>query len=74
MQPNLQKKRAEAVASLIFIKVKWNEDIKGWTCADGKKQWEMINKEDMASPTVSTYSVFITTEVDKHEGWQLTMI
>jgi hypothetical protein len=52
----------------MFLKEKRNGDIKGRACADGRKQWKTINKEDAASPTVATESVFTTAAIEAHEG------
>ena len=42
--------------------------IKAQGCADGQKQRDKIMKQESASPTVATESVFITAVVDAHEG------
>ena len=59
--------------SLMFLKEKRNVDIKGCACADGRKKWEIMKKEDGASPTVSTESVFITAVMYAHEGWYVAI-
>ena len=64
----MKKQREKAVASLIFMKEKRTEDIKGRSCADRSNQWGKINKEDAASTMAVTESVLITEVVDEHGG------
>jgi hypothetical protein len=59
--------RVKALSSLIFLKEKASGEIKGRTCINGAPQREYIKKEDAASPTVATDSVFITGAIDAHE-------
>ena len=58
----------EALAYLMFLKQKRCGRIKARGCADGRKQRDKITKQESASPTVATESVFITAVVDAHEG------
>ena len=60
--------RSGAVSYLMFLKEKRNGHIKGCTCVDIRKQQDTIKKEDAASLTVATESVFITAAVYAHEG------
>ena len=62
-----REERIKALSSLIFLKEKSNGDIKGRTCINGAPQREYIKKEDAASPTVATDSIFITGTIDAHE-------
>jgi hypothetical protein len=57
----------KALSSLIFLKEKANGDIKSQMCVNGAPQRACIKKEDAASPTVMTDSVFITGAIDAHE-------
>ena len=50
----------EALAYLMFLKQKRCGTIKTRGCADGRKQRDKITKQESASPTVATESVFIT--------------
>jgi hypothetical protein len=52
----------------MFLKEKRNGEIKGHACADRRKQCKTINKEDAASPTMATESVFIPAAIKAHEG------
>jgi hypothetical protein len=63
-----RQQRIEALGSLMFLKEKRNGEIKGRACADGRKQRKKINREDAASPTVATKSVFITAVIESHKG------
>ena len=56
------------MASIIFLKEKYNRDIKGRALVDGRKHQEIINKEKDYSTTVATESVFLTAAVNSHEG------
>ena len=60
-----QQKRA--LASLMFLKEKRDGTVKGRACAVGTSQREYIKKEDAASPTAATESVFITSVIAAHE-------
>ena len=56
-----REERTKALSTLIFLKEKETlGDIKGRTCVNGAPQREYIKKEDAASPTVATDSLFIT--------------
>ena len=57
----------QALGYLMFLKRKRCGKIKGRGCADGRKQRAYIEKEDSASPTVATDSVFITAVIDALE-------
>ena len=60
--------KQEALAYLMFLKRKRCGKIKGRGCADGRKQRAYTSREDAASPTVATESVFLTTVIDALEG------
>ena len=63
-----EEQRLKAIASLMFLKEKRDGEIKGRTCADGRKQREEFSKEDATSPTVSTESIFLTALIEALEG------
>jgi Reverse transcriptase (RNA-dependent DNA polymerase) len=63
-----QQERKRAMESLIFLVEKKDGRIKARACANGSTQREYIDKEDAASPTVATESIFITAAVDALEG------
>ena len=50
--------RKKALTSLIFLKEKNTGEIKSRTCINGAPQREYISKEEAASPTACTDSVF----------------
>ena len=56
----------------MFLKDKYNGDIKGQAWSDGTKQQEMINKEEKASPTDTTEIILITAAADENEGRNVT--
>ena len=58
----------EALAYLMFLKHKRGGTIKARGCAGGRKQRDKIMKQESASPSVATESVFIAAVVDTHEG------
>ena len=73
MKPKYSKdltteQRREALAYLMFLRQKRCGTIKAQGCADGRKQRDKIMKQESASPTVATESVFTTAVVDAHEG------
>jgi hypothetical protein len=53
----------KALSSLLFLKEKRCKKIKGRACVNGAPQRAYIPKEDAASPTVSTESIFITSAI-----------
>ena len=62
-----KEQRARAISSLVFLKEKRDGTIKGRACAIGTPQCAYIKKEDAASPTCATESVFITSVVDAYK-------
>ncbi|KAL7502164.1 hypothetical protein ACHAWX_000477 [Stephanocyclus meneghinianus] len=62
-----REERIKALSLLIFLKEKANGDKKSRTCVNGAPQQAYIKKEDAASPTVMTDSVFITGAIDAYE-------
>jgi hypothetical protein len=66
--------KQEALAYLMFLKQKRCGKIKGRGCADGRKQRAYTSREDAASPTVATESVFLTTVIDALEGRDVAVI
>jgi hypothetical protein len=66
--------KQEALAYLMFLKRKRCGKIKGRGCADGRKQRAYTAREDAASPTVATESVFLTTMIDAMEGRDVAVI
>ena len=63
-----REQRRNALSSLIFLKEKASGEIKSRTCINGAPQRAYINKEDAASPTVTTDGVFITGAINAHEN------
>ena len=59
--------RERAMESLIFLVEKGDDKIKARTCANGSVQRTYISKEEAASPTVATESIFLTSVVDAKE-------
>jgi hypothetical protein len=62
-----QEQRKKALSSLIFLKEKSTGEIKSRTCINGAPQRDYISKEDAASPTASTDSVFMVGAINAHE-------
>ena len=64
------EQRAKAVSSLLFLKKKRDGELKSRMCANGSKQrtYDGYDKNDAASPTAATESVFITGVIDALEG------
>jgi len=60
--------RVQALSTVVFMKEKRDGKIKTRSCVNGAPQREYIKKEDAASPTVHTDSVFITAAISAHEG------
>jgi hypothetical protein len=51
----------------MFLKQKWDRNIKGRTVAGGNKHQDYISKEDASSPTVNTESVLFSCIIDAEE-------
>ena len=47
--------------------------IKGWGCADGRKQRAYTAKEDAASPTVATEAIFLTAVINTIKGQEVAV-
>ena len=60
--------KAKALSSLLFLKEKRCGKIKGRACINGAPQRAYIPKEEEASPTVSTESMFITAAIVASKG------
>jgi len=57
------------LSSLMFLKKKRDSLVKAQMCADGRKQMDgNWAKQGTTSPTVATELVFITADIDAHEG------
>ena len=57
----------KALSSLMFFKEKRDGKLKSRHCVDGSSQREYISKEEAASPTVATESVFTTAAISAFE-------
>ncbi len=62
-----REQQMQALSSLLFLKEKRSGDIKGRACVNRAPQWAYIQKDDAASPTVSTESTFITALIAAKE-------
>ncbi len=69
-----REERAKALSSLLFLKEKRSGKIKVWACINRVPQRAYIPKEDAASPTVSTKSVFIASAIAASEKRHLRCI
>ena len=63
-----RKERVTALSTVVFMKEKRDGKLKTRSCVNGSSQREYIKKEDAASPTVATDSVFITGTINAHEN------
>jgi hypothetical protein len=63
----MQEDQMKALSLLLFLKEKRTRKVKGRACINGAPQEAYIAKEDAASPTVSTESVFITSAIAASE-------
>jgi hypothetical protein len=52
----------------MLLKEKRCGKIKGRGCADRRKQWEYLTKEETSSLTVAIESVMLSCTIDAHEG------
>jgi hypothetical protein len=68
------KKKQEALESMMFLKEKWDETIKGRACTDGRKQRETAVPGAATSPTAAVESVMITATIDAHKGRDVVVV
>jgi hypothetical protein len=68
------EQKQEALAYLMFLKQKRCGKSKGRGCADGRKQRAYTAREDAASPTVATESIFLMAVIDALEGRDVAII
>ena len=66
-QRPVRRREGGSLESFMFLKEKRDGKIKGRTCADGRKQRETSEKQDVTSPTVALESVLLTSTVDAYE-------
>ena len=52
----------------MHVKHKRDDSKKALLCADGRKQWLTMRKEETTSPTVCTDSIFITAAIEATEN------
>ena len=64
----MQKERARAMESLLFVMEKRDGRIKGRFCANGSTQSKYVDRDEAASPTVTTESIFITSVIYTKQG------
>jgi hypothetical protein len=57
-----------ALSSLIYLKEKWNGDVKRRSCANRSVQQNHVAKEEGALPMVGLKSVFATAAIDTKEN------
>ena len=57
-----------ALESIMTVKEKRDESLKGRFCADSRKQRGTMEKDESTSPTVAMDSVFITAAMEAAEG------
>ena len=58
------KERKRAMESLLFVVEKRDGRVKARFCANGSTQREYMDRDETASPTVMTESIFITSVID----------
>jgi hypothetical protein len=69
-----REQKKEALAYLMFLKRKRCRKVKERGCADGWKQRAYTSREDAASPTVATESVFLTAVIDAMENRDVAVV
>jgi hypothetical protein len=62
------EEKAKAMNGIMFLAEKHDKRIKGQFVYNGKPSRAWHDREDTASPTVSTESLFITAAIDAHEN------
>ena len=62
------QERKRAMESLMFLVEKRDKSIKARTVANGSTQRPYTPKEEAASPTAATYSIFVTATIDAKQN------
>jgi hypothetical protein len=62
------EQRRRALESIVHVNHKRDDSKKARLCADGRKQRLTMRKDETASPTVGTDSVFITAAIEAAEN------
>ena len=57
-----------ALKYLMFLKEKWCGKVKGWGCADGRKQLLYKSKEETSLPTIWVESLFLSSMINAKEN------
>ena len=68
------EQRGKILPSHMFVVKKRDGVTKARIVADGNQQRGHVTKEESSSPTVSTESVLLTSNVDAHEGREVAVI
>ena len=63
-----QNEKRSALKYLMFLKEKRCGKVKGWGCADGRKQRLYKSKEETSSPTVWVESLFLSNMINAKEN------
>jgi hypothetical protein len=63
--------RMKVLSSLLFLKAKRTGKVKGRACINGAPQRVYISKEEVALPTMSTESIFITAVIAANKKRQV---
>ena len=67
------EQRKKSLEYLMFLKLKSDEvKIKGRGCADGRKHWYWLSKEDTSSQTVSTEGIMLSYMIGAMKGRELS--
>jgi hypothetical protein len=69
-----EEEKKGALSWLIFLKEKWNGDVKAQSCANGSVQQNHVAKEEAALPTGGLKSVFATAAIDAKENSKVVTI
>ena len=62
------QERPEALAYLMFLKRLRTGQVKGYGCANGRKQRVYTDKDKATSPTIFTEAIFLTAVIDLWKG------
>ena len=68
------QQKDSALQYLMFLKEKWNGTIKEQGCANGRKQWVYVSKEEASTPTVGTESLLLSCLIGAMEGKDIATV
>ena len=68
------EERKMVIALLMFLTQKWDGLIQAWQCANGHKQYEYMEKDESALPTVLIKAIFLTITIEATDRREVAVV